>query len=55
MTNMNEVSYQIDNLLNNYSLEEIFEVFELEEHHVLEILFREGMIDPTLLEEVCGN
>lgn len=55
MTTMNEVTYQISNLLENYSLDEIFEEFELDEQQVLEILFREGLIDPILLEEVCGN
>lgn len=55
MTNLNNVEGWIENLLNNYSLDEIFEEFELEPEQVLMILFREGLIDPVLLEEVCGN
>lgn len=46
---------QIDRILENYSVDEIFEEFDIEPTDVLMILFREGLIDPDLLEELCGN
>lgn len=55
MNMMNEVKGQIHNLEQNYSVEEIFDLFDLEVNDVLLILFKEGLIDPELLEEVCGN
>lgn len=55
MNTMNEVEWQIDNLIENYSIDEIFDIFDLEGAEVIHVLFREGLIDPLLLEEVCGN
>lgn len=53
---LNDNTYRhIDNLISNYELEEIFEMFDLEVDQVMEILIQNGLIDLDLLEEVSGN
>lgn len=52
---MSNYEHDIEKLVTNYSLDEIFEIFELDEEQALQLLFKEGLIDPVLLEEVCGN
>lgn len=41
-----------DELLDQYTIEEIFEFFDIEATEVLEDLFNNGLIDPEILERI---
>lgn len=54
-TRMNNIEEWIDRLISLYSLEDIFDEFDIQTDQALFILFQEGLIDPELLESLCGD
>ena len=52
---MNNIEEWIDRLISLYSLEDIFDEFDIQTDQALFILFQEGLIDPELLESLCGD
>lgn len=42
----------LDEFLNDYSVEEIFETLDLDIYELMEIAFNEGLIDEELIERL---